>query len=162
MRTHPARTARTLTGAVTLCAVSTLTACGLPGTHPRGTAAEPSEDAPRTLTASDTHVGRDRDNQQYSRVEEMIEGRAPGVRVIRGQDGSFRLQIRGVSSPVGRNDPLVVIDGTPTSELRPGSVLASLNPQDVVRIDVLKDAASTAFYGMRGANGVIVITTRQH
>jgi iron complex outermembrane receptor protein len=107
-------------------------------------------------------VERDEATQTYSRIEELIEGRAPGVRVLHHRDGSFRLQIRGVSSPSGRNDPLVVIDGTPTSELRSGSALTSLNPADVLRIEVLKDAASTAFYGMRGANGVIVITTRQH
>jgi TonB-dependent SusC/RagA subfamily outer membrane receptor len=117
---------------------------------------------PHTATSSDSHVDRDEGTQSYSRIEELIEGRAPGVRVIRHQDGSFRLQIRGISSPAGRNDPLIVVDGTPTAELRSGSALASLNPADVVRIEVLKDAASTAFYGMRGANGVIVITTRQH
>jgi TonB-dependent starch-binding outer membrane protein SusC len=138
------------------CVVAALavTACG---TRPSKGAAP----TPRTGTSSDTHVEGDRASQSFSRIEELIEGRAPGVRVIRHQDGSFRLRIRGISSPSGRNDPLVVIDGTPTSEFRPGSALASLNPQDVVRIDVLKDAASTAFYGMRGANGVIVITTRQ-
>jgi TonB-dependent SusC/RagA subfamily outer membrane receptor len=116
---------------------------------------------PHTSTASDARVGRDRSNQSYARIEDLIEARAPGVRVLRNQDGSIRLQIRGVSSPTGHNDPLIVIDGSPTTELRPGSALAALNPSDVVSIDVLKDAASTAFYGMRGANGVIVITTRQ-
>ena len=63
-------------------------------------------------------------------------------------------------SPSGRNEPLIVIDGTPVFEQRVGQTLAALTPQDVLRIDVLKDAASTALYGMRGGNGVIVITTR--
>ena len=162
MRKSRHRNTRALVGSVILAA--TATACAPIGAYRPGA----KDDAPReprpgkTRTASDTRVERDEATQSYARIEELIEGRAPGVRVIRHQDGSFRLQIRGVSSPAGRNDPLVVVDGSPTHDLHPGSTLTSLNPADVVRIDVLKDAASTAFYGMRGANGVILITTRQH
>jgi TonB-dependent SusC/RagA subfamily outer membrane receptor len=161
MRTSGNRTAQNLIGILALATATS--ACA-----PLGAYRQPSSDdsagttAARTRTSSDSRVDHDQANQSYAHIEELIEGRAPGVRVLHGQDGSFRLQIRGVSSPAGRNDPLVVIDGTPATEFRHGSALASLNPQDVVRIDVLKDAASTAFYGMRGANGVIVITTRQH
>jgi TonB-dependent SusC/RagA subfamily outer membrane receptor len=156
MPIHRNRTTRSLACVATLALVS-----GCSATRARSHASDGDAPQPHTSTASDTHVGRDRSNQSYTRIEELIEGRAPGVRVIRNTDGSIRLQIRGVSSPTGHNDPLVVIDGNPTTELRPGGALASLNPSDVVSIDVLKDAASTAFYGMRGANGVIVITTRQ-
>jgi TonB-dependent SusC/RagA subfamily outer membrane receptor len=155
------RTARTFAAIVGIAAVTS--ACAVVRGRPdAGT--DPSEEPARshTGTSSDTRVEREHDNQSFARIEELIEGRAPGVRVIRHQDGSFRLQIRGVSSPAGRNDPLIVVDGTPARELHAGSALASLNPADVERIEVLKDAASTAFYGMRGANGVIVITTRQH
>jgi TonB-dependent starch-binding outer membrane protein SusC len=127
-------------------------------------AASETDTAGQTIptTASDASMRRDdmRD-QSYSRIEELIEGRAAGVQVIRRSDGTFSLRIRGISSPSGNNEPLVVIDGTPVLESRVGQALLSLNPQDVVQIDVLKDAASTAFYGMRGANGVIVITTRR-
>ena len=161
MRRHRSRTIPTL---ACIVAVATATsACGAGRTRPDPPAPdEPREEPPsHTRTASDSYVGRDRYSQSYARLEELIEGRAPGVRVIHHRDGSFRLLIRGVSSPSGRNDPLVVIDGTPTSGLRSGSALTSLNPADVLRIEVLKDAASTAFYGMRGANCVIVITTRQ-
>jgi TonB-dependent SusC/RagA subfamily outer membrane receptor len=163
MRDHRSHTTPAHACVVAL-AIAAASACSAGRAGPRLTASSDSDEAPASPahTASDSHVGRDQSNQSYSRIEELIEGRASGVRVLRGQDGSFRLQIRGVSSPAGHNDPLVVIDGTPATEFRPGSALASLNPQDVVRIDVLKDAASTAFYGMRGANGVIVITTRQH
>jgi TonB-dependent starch-binding outer membrane protein SusC len=123
----------------------------------------PQDPAATPTTASDASVRRDgmRD-QSYSRIEELIEGRAAGVQVIRRSDGTFSLRIRGISSPSGNNEPLVVIDGTPVLESRVGRALLSLNPQDVVQIDVLKDAASIAFYGMRGANGVVVITTRRH
>jgi TonB-dependent SusC/RagA subfamily outer membrane receptor len=160
MPIHRSRTTRTLACVVTLVAVAS--GCGATRARPHATDADDAPAAaPHTGTASDNHVERDRSNQSYARIEEMIESRAPGVRVLHYQDGTIRLQIRGVSSPTGRTDPLIVIDGTPTTELRPGSALASLNPSDVVSIDVIKDAASTAFYGMRGANGVIVITTRQ-
>jgi TonB-dependent SusC/RagA subfamily outer membrane receptor len=160
MPIYRSRTTRTFACAATLAIVAT--GCGAARARPHPTdAGDTPPAAPHTGTASDNHVDRDRSNQSYARIEEMIESRAPGVRVLHYQDGTIRLQIRGVSSPTGRTDPLIVIDGTPTTELRPGSALASLNPSDVVSIDVLKDAASTAFYGMRGANGVIVITTRQ-
>ena len=161
MRTSGNRTAQTLAGILALAALAS--ACAPIGAYrrPSGDGSSGGATSPRARTSSDTRVEHDQANQSYARIEELIEGRAPGVRVIHHQDGSFRLQIRGVSSPAGRNDPLVVIDGTPTSERRGGRALASLNPADVLRIEVLKDAASTAFYGMRGANGVIVITTRR-
>jgi TonB-dependent SusC/RagA subfamily outer membrane receptor len=93
-------------------------------------------------------------------MEELITARAPGVQVIRGQSGGFALRIRGLSSPSGITDPLIVVDGVVSSA--PGAHgLDGINPRDVERIEVLKDAASTAFYGMRGGNGVILITTRQ-
>jgi TonB-dependent SusC/RagA subfamily outer membrane receptor len=159
MPIHRSRTTRTLVCVVPLAVAS---ACGAARSRPHPTDADEAPAvAPHTGTASDNHVDRDRSNQSYARIEEMIESRAPGVRVLHYQDGTIRLQIRGVTSPTGRTDPLIVIDGSPTTELRPGGALASLNPSDVVSIDVIKDAASTAFYGMRGANGVIVITTRQ-
>jgi TonB-dependent SusC/RagA subfamily outer membrane receptor len=159
MRESSVRLPRRFAGLLMVAAAAS--ACAARGRSPSALPASEGS-APRTGTSSDSRVEHEERQQSYSRIEELIEGRASGVRVIRSHDGSFRLQIRGVSSPAGHNDPLIVIDGSPAAELRPGSALASLNPQDVVRIDVLKDAASTAFYGMRGANGVIVITTRQH
>jgi TonB-dependent SusC/RagA subfamily outer membrane receptor len=114
----------------------------------------------RTRTASDASMERDVRQPTYSRIEELIEGRAPGVQVLRMTNGTFALRIRGVSSPAGNNDPLIVVDGA-RLEGPASSALGGLNPQDVLRIEVLKDAASTAFYGMRGANGVILITSRK-
>jgi TonB-dependent SusC/RagA subfamily outer membrane receptor len=101
--------------------------------------------------------------QTYSRVEEMIQARVPGVQVSRQANGEYSIRIRGTSSISGSNEPLVVIDGMPVQEGGNNAALASMNPADVARIEVLRDAQSTSFYGMRGANGVIVITTkRQH
>lgn len=75
----------------------------------------------------------------------------PGIRM----DGSS-IRIRGTRSKNASNDPLIVLDGVPYNES-----LASINPGDIESIDILKDASSTAIYGARGANGVILITTRQ-
>lgn len=88
-------------------------------------------------------------------VEEMLEGRFAGLDVVRQPGGEFRLRIRG-----GRGEPLVVIDGIP-SPLGLSNPLSDLAPAWITRIDVLKDAGSTAAYGSRGANGVILITTRR-
>lgn len=77
-----------------------------------------------------------------------------GVAGIR-MDGS-NIQIRGVRSKNANNGPLIVLDGIPYNE-----VLSSINPNDIESIDILKDASSTAIYGARGANGVILVTTKQ-
>src|SRR5439155_21072607 len=67
--------------------------------------------------------------------------------------------IRGRGSIYGDNEPLYVIDGMPV-EVTTGHGLSWLNPGDIQRIEILKDASATAVYGMRGANGVVLITTR--
>jgi TonB-dependent starch-binding outer membrane protein SusC len=137
------------------CALAVIVAAGCGPVKPR------TDPAPLVGSTSNSTVAHEESHQSFSRIEELIEGRAPGVQVLRHSDGSFALRIRGVSSPASRNEPLIVIDGTPAMDTQSSHALAMVNPQDVLRIDVLKDAASTAFYGMRGANGVIVITTRQ-
>ena len=93
----------------------------------------------------------------YTRVEEMIAGRFPGVDVRANVDGSYAIRIRGTNSVNSGSDPLVVVDGVPAGDV---SVLAMINPNDVRQIDVLRDAASGAIYGSRGANGVILIRTK--
>jgi TonB-dependent SusC/RagA subfamily outer membrane receptor len=129
---------------------------------PREDQPSPRVADPHTRSSSDATVkGGDPSQQTYASIEELIEGRAPGVQVLRRSDGSFSLRIRGTSSPASSNEPLIIIDGTASADTRSGHALAGVNPRDVLRIDVLKDAASTAFYGMRGGNGVILITTRQ-
>lgn len=77
-----------------------------------------------------------------------------GVAGIRVDGGSIR--IRGTRSTNAGNDPLIVLDGIPYDE-----TLTSINPGDIESIDILKDASSTAIYGAKGANGVILITTKQ-
>lgn len=97
-------------------------------------------------------------DQPVTRLEDALQGRAAGVSVAKanGQPGSnFKIRIRGVNSITGNNSPLVVVDGIQ------GVDLSTLNPNDIATIDVLKDASATAIYGVRGSNGVIMVTTKR-
>ena len=92
--------------------------------------------------------------------EQILQGRAPGLYIASGsgQPGaSARVNIRGVGSISGGNSPLYVLDGIPIEE----GVFRTLNPNDFESVDVLKDAAGAGLYGSRGANGVIVITSKK-
>ncbi len=100
---------------------------------------------------------------RIARVETMLQGHIPGLEVI-PQAGGFTLRIRGFKSlrqPGGDDEPLLVIDDITVPAGSLGSALAGIAPHDVARIDVLKDAGATAVYGSRGANGVIIITTKR-
>lgn len=92
-------------------------------------------------------------------VEEILKGRVAGVTVTQGP-GGIAVRIRGITSIYGSNDPLYVLDGVPITP-GPGGVLAGIGPYDIESIKVLKDPADTALYGMRGANGVILIETKR-
>ena len=94
------------------------------------------------------------------RIEELLLGRVAGLQFIRNANGTTTLRIRGTNSIMNDREPLVVVDGIPTQE-RLDLALAGLLPEDIKRVDVLKDIASTSVYGMRGAGGVILITTRR-
>ncbi len=87
-------------------------------------------------------------------VQDLLVARFPGVEVI-GAGAGASVRVRGSTSLVGNNEPLYVVDGMPVSGVY------GINPRDVARIEVLKDAGSTAAYGIRGANGVILITTKR-
>ncbi|MEM7373398.1 MAG: SusC/RagA family TonB-linked outer membrane protein [Bacteroidota bacterium] len=103
--------------------------------------------------------GRDVAAIQANRVDDALAGKLAGV-LIQNQDGEPgadpKIQIRAASSISGDSNPLIVVDGYPIS----GS-LATVNPNDIESIEVLKDAASAAIYGSRGANGVILVTTKK-
>jgi TonB-dependent SusC/RagA subfamily outer membrane receptor len=115
---------------------------------------------PHVSSRSDATIQPGKEGRQYSSMADYIQGHAPGVQVIQGGEGAFSLRIRGMSSPNGINDPLIVIDGN-ASGLPGTRALDGLNPNDIVKIEVLKDAASTAMYGLRGGSGVILVTTRK-
>lgn len=109
--------------------------------------------------------------------EELIQGRTAGLQVTTtsGEPGAgVNIRIRGTTSVRGGNDPLFVVDGVPLSgtnvaaggsnagfgDSSPKNPLNFLNPQDIESMSVLKDASATAIYGSRGANGVVIITTK--
>lgn len=112
----------------------------------------------RNLTTAVSKVTEEQFGQgSVAHVAELLEGKVAGVQVLRTPQG-LRVQVRGSGSMYGHRDPLFVVDGMP---LHGGvDALTGLNPSDVEKIEVLKDAASTAIYGSRGANGVILITTK--
>lgn len=121
--------------------------------------------------------GDELNKMNSSNFDAMLTGRAAGVHVVKssGAPGAVAsIRIRGGTSAVGNNEPLYVIDGIPI-ELGDGfgnaayqtdsrnkiSPLASINSEDIESIDILKDASATAIYGSRGANGVVIVTTKR-
>lgn len=128
------------------------------------------KDMSNAITAVDMKV---LENQPVSSVDQLLQGAAPGLQVTfnSGDPGAgASMSIRGVTSLEGNNKPLWVIDGAEVlgedynvSDLNNfgSSPIAGLDPADIESIDILKDASSTAIYGSRGANGVIVIRTKR-
>jgi TonB-dependent SusC/RagA subfamily outer membrane receptor len=93
-------------------------------------------------------------------IEQALMGRFPGVTVTRAPDGSMSVRIRGTTSINGSNEPLYVIDGVEIQP-GPGGSLVGINPYDIATIEVVKDPAGEALYGVRGANGIILIKTKR-
>ena len=114
--------------------------------------------------------GRDIASQPVADATQALQGRAAGVTVTQnsgapGGAGGTAVRIRGISS-TGNNSPLYVVDGFPLPSSDAGgnaveNQLNSINPSDIESIDVLKDASATAIYGVRAANGVVIITTKR-
>ncbi|HEX6309808.1 MAG TPA: TonB-dependent receptor plug domain-containing protein [Longimicrobiales bacterium] len=92
-------------------------------------------------------------------IEKLLMSRFPGVWVARTPEGGLSIRIRGATSINASTEPLYVIDGIPTNP-GPNGALLGVQAQDIETIQVLKDVASTSMYGVRGANGVIVIRTK--
>jgi TonB-dependent starch-binding outer membrane protein SusC len=121
---------------------------------------------------------RDFNKGVISSPEQLLQGRAAGVQISQNggePGGGISVRVRGTSSVFGANNPLFVVDGVPlTGDAVSGGIETSgmgrqaaknplnfMNPSDIEKIDVLKDASATAIYGSRGANGVILITTKK-
>jgi len=99
-------------------------------------------------------------SRPVANFEDALQGRASGVQVRQtggDLDGKFSINIRGIGSVTGSNDPLIVVDGVPLFS----SDFSTINPKDITSIDILKDASATAIYGARAANGVVIITTKK-
>jgi TonB-dependent SusC/RagA subfamily outer membrane receptor len=106
-----------------------------------------------------TVTSEDFDKAPSQSIEQTLQTRVPGVVITRTADGGIALRIRGATSINGNTEPLYVIDGQPIQP-GPGGSLLGINPHDIASIEVVKDAAGLAFYGVRGANGVILIKTK--
>jgi TonB-dependent SusC/RagA subfamily outer membrane receptor len=104
-------------------------------------------------------TGKDVENSSDP-IEKVLQDKVPGLLVTRTSDGGIALQIRGASTFYGGQTPLYVIDDVPMSP-GPGGALVGVNPHDIETIRVLKDPSETGLYGLRGANGVILITTKK-
>ena len=109
--------------------------------------------------------GRDIASQPISNSAQAIQGRAAGVTVVSnsgapGGMGGTAIRVRGITS-AGNNSPLYVVDGFPLPTATDGNEISSINPNDIETIDILKDASATAIYGLRAANGVVIITTKR-
>lgn len=104
--------------------------------------------------------GEELDRAGGDPIEKALEAKVPGIIVARLPDGSLSIRIRGNSSISANAEPLFVIDGLAVQSAA-GGALKGINPHDIASIEVLKDAASLSFYGVRAANGVIVITTKR-
>lgn len=114
----------------------------------------------RDVTGSVVSVGEKELREiPVANLQQALQGRAAGLEIQRtgNQPGSGgQIRIRGIRSISGSNDPLFVVDGIPWE-----GTLNDINPDDVASIDILKDASATAIYGSRGANGVILVTTKK-
>jgi TonB-dependent starch-binding outer membrane protein SusC len=128
----------------------------------------------REVTGAISSVGsKDIQNLPVAGLDQAIQGRAAGVLVNSASGtpgGGISINVRGTASISASNEPLYVVDGMPiysgnTSSIGLGgqqtNVLSQINPNDIESIEVLKDAASAAIYGSRGANGVVLITTKR-
>ncbi len=132
---------------------------GVPAPPAREPAAFGTPQPEKNETGAVTTVtAEQRGGQHLNLIEELFQGRIPGVQVIGGS-----VRVRGVAQGLtasGGQEPLLILDGMPAR----GGVLQTLrglNPDEVERIQVLRDVSSTAIYGTRGAGGVILVTLKK-
>lgn len=112
----------------------------------------------KDLTTAVSTIGeKDIDNRPIISAAQALQGKAAGIAVSSpngAPGGSMTIRVRGTTSMNGSNDPLYVVDGVPVDNL------SFLSPNDIESMQILKDASAAAIYGSRGANGVILITTK--
>ena len=118
-----------------------------------------SQDKRDVTTAVSSASGEKMRSNSPRTVADMLVGRFPGVEVRQLANGTTSIRIRGSRSFRSTEEPLIVVDGIPQNN--GGTALMDLSPRDVQSIEVLKDAAATSVFGSRGANGVILISTRR-
>jgi TonB-dependent SusC/RagA subfamily outer membrane receptor len=115
--------------------------------------------SPTRALAGTTVTSEDIDKNPSQPIEKVLQAHVAGVMITQNAEGGISVRIRGQTTLNGATEPLFVIDGQ-AIEAGPGGALVGINPQDIASIEVLKDAASLAFYGVRAANGVVLIKTK--
>jgi TonB-linked SusC/RagA family outer membrane protein len=101
---------------------------------------------------------------QTNGIDKALQGQIAGLQISStsgSPGGNTTILVRGISSITGGVEPLFVVDGYPVTNVGYSNPLSTINPNDIESVDVLKDASSTAIYGSRGSNGVIIITTKR-
>jgi TonB-dependent SusC/RagA subfamily outer membrane receptor len=121
-------------------------------THGRGTSPRPPSGA--AITAQD--IAR----APGQPIEKILMAHTPGLWATRTPDGGIALRLRGTSTLNGGGEPLYVIDGTPALP-GPNGKLNGIDPYDIESVSVLKEVEASAIYGLRGAYGAIVVTTKR-
>jgi len=116
--------------------------------------ARPSPSSDVVLTAEDIR------RSPGQTLEQLLLAHVPGLTLTRARDGRTILQLRGATTLMGEQEPLFIVNGIPLGP-NPSGNLSAINPHDIDTVELLRDAAATAAYGSRGANGVIVIRTKQ-
>jgi TonB-dependent SusC/RagA subfamily outer membrane receptor len=135
--------------------VAVLVGCSQPGPRAEGPAPAAQAGTAQGATAEDIR------QSPNTPIEQQLMARTPGVVIGRNSSGDLTIRIRGGSSSVqGNNAPLYIVDGVPFQPTTDGG-LSGINPNDIASIRVLKEAADITMYGIRGANGVIVIKTKK-
>lgn len=133
--------------------VIVLTACG----HGRTATPQPQSSTPpgTVLTAEDIR------RSPGQSLEQLLLARVPGLTIERAPDGHSKLVLRGKNTILGDDEALFVVNGLPLGPAVSGN-LAAVDIHDIETVQVLRDAAATAAYGIRGANGVILIRTKEN
>jgi len=120
-----------------------------------GSASQPDARPPGTvLTADDIR------RSPGQSLEQLLLARVPGLTIERTADGRSKLILRGKNTVMGDDEPLFVVNGIPLGPAAGGN-LSAINIHDIETVQVLRDAAATSEYGVRGSNGVILIRTKQ-
>lgn len=114
--------------------------------------------APRPSGSTIVITAADIERSPGQSLEQLLLRHVPGLYISRAPEGHRVLHLRGTTTLTGDEEPLFVVNGTPLATNADN--LTAINPRDIDTIEVLRDAAATAIYGLRGANGVIVIRTK--
>ena len=142
--------------AIACCWLTTSCASGNPAPRKDLTDNTAAAPPPSMTTVTSDELDRAGDDA----IVKALSAKVPGVWVSLTADGNLAVRIRGSASISANTEPLYVIDGL-SVQPGPGGALLGINPHDIASIEVLKDAASLSFYGVRAGNGVIVIKTKR-